>query len=109
MADADAYLAELTRRLVSHLGEELIAAHRRSLVWWAGYDGPQAIIAACRAWAWALEGRWLSKGDAAAWAAARLDNPAPIAKALAQRADPAEPPLSPAEVEAVLELVLAQI
>ncbi|HEY6887848.1 MAG TPA: aminoglycoside adenylyltransferase domain-containing protein [Solirubrobacter sp.] len=89
--------------------EMLVAAHRRSLVWWAGYDGSQAIIAACRAWAWALEGRWLSKGDAAAWAVARLDDPAPVAKALARRADPAEPAPSAAEVDAILELVLAQI
>ncbi|MDA0160890.1 DUF4111 domain-containing protein [Solirubrobacter ginsenosidimutans] len=87
----------------------LVAAHRRSLVWWAGYDGSQAIIAACRAWAWALEGRWLSKGDAAAWAVARLEHPAPVAKALARRADPAEPAPSAAEVDAVVELVLAQI
>src|SRR4051794_40930440 len=81
----------------------LVAAHRRSLVWWAGYDGSQAIIAACRAWAWALEDRWLSKGDAAAWAVARLDDPASVAKALACRADPAEPPPSAAEVDAVVE------
>ena len=50
----------------------LVTAHRESLVWWRGYDGSQAIIAACRAWAWAEEERWFSKGDAAAWAAARV-------------------------------------
>jgi hypothetical protein len=81
----------------------LVTAHRESLVWWRDYDGSQAIIAACRAWAWADEERWLSKGDAAAWAAARLDDPTPIAKALARRADPAEPAPTEADVEAILQ------
>jgi hypothetical protein len=80
----------------------VVTAHRESLVWWRGYDGSQAIIAACRAWAWAAEGRWLSKGDAAAWAAARLADPTPIAKALARRADPAEPAPTASEVDAIL-------
>src|SRR4051794_4204481 len=83
----------------------LLAAHRESLVWWRGYDLSQATIAACRAWAWAEEGCWLSKGDAAAWAAARLADPAPIAKALARRADPAEPSPTEADVDAILERV----
>jgi hypothetical protein len=83
----------------------LVRAHRESLVWWQGYDGAQAIVAACRAWAWAEEGRWLSKGDAAAWAAARLTDATPVAKALAQRADPAEPAPTAAEVAAIVERV----
>jgi aminoglycoside adenylyltransferase-like protein len=83
----------------------LVTAHRESLMWWRGYDASQAIIAACRAWAWAEEGRWRSKGDAAAWAAARLADPAPIAKALARRADPAEPAPTDADVEAILKQV----
>jgi hypothetical protein len=83
----------------------LVQAHRESLVWWRGYDMSQAIIAACRAWAWAEDGRWLSKGDAAAWAAARLSDPTPIAKALARRADPDEPAPTATEVAAILERV----
>lgn len=83
----------------------LLAAHRESLAWWRGYDGSQAIIAACRALAWAEEERWLSKGDAAAWAAARLTDPTPIAKALARRADPEEPAPTASEVNAVLARV----
>jgi aminoglycoside adenylyltransferase-like protein len=82
----------------------LETAHRESLAWWRGYDASQAIIAACRAWAWAEEDRWLSKGDAAAWAAARLPDPTPIARALARRADSAEP----APTEADVELLLAR-
>jgi Domain of unknown function (DUF4111) len=81
----------------------LVTAHRESLVWWRGYDASQTIIAACRAWAWAEEDRWLSKGDAAAWAAARVPDATPIAKALARRADPAEPAPTDADVEVIVE------
>jgi|ERR671923_442010 hypothetical protein len=70
-----------------------------------GYDGAEAVLAACRAWAWARHGRWLSKGDAAAWAAAQLPDPTPVAKALARRADPATSAPTASEVEAVLKPV----
>ena len=43
----------------------LLAAHRESLAWWREHDAAQAVLAACRAWAWATEGRFLSKGEAA--------------------------------------------
>src|SRR6478609_827024 len=78
--------------------ERVAAAARDSLDWWAGYDGGQAVLAACRAWAWAAEQRWLSKGEAAAWAIARLDDPAPVIAALARRADPSAPAPDPAAI-----------
>jgi hypothetical protein len=68
--------------------ETIAAAHRESLAWYAAHDDAQAVLTACRVWVWAAEGRWLSKGDAAAWAVERLDEPAPVVKALAKRADP---------------------
>src|ERR687891_465754 len=69
-----------------------------------GYD-PEAVLPACRAGAWATQGRWLSKGDAAAWAVAQLPDPAPVAKALARRADPTAPGPTASEVEGLLEPV----
>jgi hypothetical protein len=83
----------------------VLSALRAALAWYRGYDGAEAVLAACRGWAWATEGRWLSKGDAAAWAAARMSDPAPLAKALARRADPATPGPTPSDVEGVLEPV----
>jgi len=71
-------LPELPRHLIAH-------AARESLAWWQGYDPGQAILAACRAWAWAWEDRWLSKGEAAAWAIPRLTDSSPITLALSSR------------------------
>lgn len=80
----------------------VLAALRDALAWWREHDATGAILAACRAWAWVTEDRWLSKGDAASWAAAQLADPAPIARALARRADPAAPAPSAADVAAVV-------
>jgi hypothetical protein len=87
----------------------LIAAHRESLQWWREHDAAQAILAACRAWAWASEGRFLSKGEAASWASTRLADAAPIARALAHRVDAAAPDPSPADVAAVVDRALGVI
>jgi Domain of unknown function (DUF4111) len=83
----------------------VLSALGAALAWYRGYDGAEAVLAACRAWAWATQGGWLSKRDAAAWAAVQLPDPVPVAKALARRADPAMPGPTPSEVEAVLEPV----
>jgi len=83
----------------------VLCALRAALAWYRAYDGAEAVLAACRGWAWATQGRWLSKGDAAAWAAAQLPDPAPVAKALARRAEPATPGPTPSEVERVLDPV----
>jgi hypothetical protein len=83
----------------------VLSALRDALAWYRSYDDAEAVLAACRAWAWATQGRWLSKGDAAAWAAAQLPDPAPVAKALAHRADPAAPGPTPSDVAGILEPV----
>ncbi len=83
----------------------LLAAHRESLAWWREHDAAQAVLAACRAWAWATEGRFLSKGEAASWASTRIGDAAPIAKALAHRIDAAAPGPAPADVAAVVDHV----
>jgi hypothetical protein len=95
-------LPELPREL-------LVTAHRESLAWWSRHDAAQAVLAACRAWAWASEGRFLSKGEAASWASTRLADAAPIAKALAHRIDAAAPGPSPAEVARVVDHVDAVV
>jgi hypothetical protein len=80
----------------------VLSALREALQWYRVHDTAQAVLAACRAWAWATDGRWLSKGDAAAWATAQLGSSVPITKALARRSDCAAPGPSPAEAAAVL-------
>jgi hypothetical protein len=95
---AETILPALPRPLV-------LSALGGALGWYRAHDGAQAVLAACRAWAWGVDGRWLSKGDAARWAAGRLDDPSPVAKALARRADPAAPGPTPAEIAGVLDRV----
>jgi hypothetical protein len=80
----------------------VLSALRDALAWYRGWDGGEAVLAACRSWAWAVDGQWLSKGEAAAWAIGRLPDPAPVAKALARRGEPAAPGPDPAQVAAVL-------
>ncbi len=46
------------------------------------------MLAACRAWAWAADGAWYSKGEAARWAQVRLDDPTPVVEAAARRPVP---------------------
>ena len=77
---ADA-LPRLPRQLV-------VRSLQEALEWYLRDDPTQAVLAACRAWAWATDARWLSKGAAAAWAATRMADPRVITEALAQRADP---------------------
>jgi hypothetical protein len=93
---AETVLPALPRELV-------IAAAKEALEFWRAYDRAQAILSACRAAAWAAHGRWLSKGEAAAWATKRLADPAPVAKALARRADPDAPEPTAAEFAAVID------
>jgi Aminoglycoside adenylyltransferase, C-terminal domain len=91
-------LPELPRELV-------LSSLRDALAWWRDHDATGAILAACRAWVWMEQGRWLSKGDAAAWAAERLDDPAPVQRALAHRADAAVPEPTAADVDGVVRTV----
>jgi hypothetical protein len=85
--------------------EVVSAALRDSLAWYRGYDAGQAVLAACRAWAWATDGRWLSKGEAAAWALARLDDPAPVAEALRRRTDTTAPGPAPDVAAALIDSI----
>ena len=88
-------LPELPRALV-------LGALRESLAWHRLRDPAAAVLAACRGWAWARDGRWLSKSEAARWAAARLDDPQPVERALSRRRG-AGPALAPGGVAALLD------
>ncbi len=78
-------------------------ALREALAWQQDHDptGVSVVLASCRAWAWAVDGQWLSKADAAAWASQRLADPTPVAVALARRADPTRPALTASQVSTV--------
>jgi len=94
------------RELLPPLPRELVlGALSDALTWWRSHDAGGAILAACRAWAWLDRDQWLSKGDAAAWAADRLADAGPIERALARRADDTAPEPSPDDVAAVVEPV----
>ena len=85
--------------VVPPLPQPLIAASlAEALAFFAAEDpgGAQLVLAACRAWAWAADGVWYSKGEAARWAQARLGDPTPVVEAAARR------PVSEAGREAVV-------
>jgi hypothetical protein len=79
------------------------AAVLEGLDWYAGEPGleVQALLGACRSWAWADDGVWRSKADAARWAAGRLPDPGPVLRALRLRDGEPAGPLAAAEVEDV--------
>jgi hypothetical protein len=68
--------------------QQVAASLQEALRFWTGPEGTaaQAVLAACRAWAWAAEGVWLSKGAAAEWARERLADRGPVDRAQAARA-----------------------
>ncbi len=89
--------------------ELVLEALREALTWYAadGGDEAQTVLAACRAWAWASDGVWRSKGDAARWARGRLPDPGPVDRALARRSDAAATPPTPQERDALVNRALA--
>lgn len=93
------------RDVVPELPRALVLARLRdSIAWWGDFGGWQAVLAACRAAAWARTGHWLSKGEAGRWA----DDPIADA-ALAARDDPTASGPTPEEVASVLARVERQL
>ncbi len=84
--------------------ELVVAALHEALGWYADHGGAPAetVLAACRAWAWASDGRWRSKGASARWARERLGAARTVDRALRLRDGAGEPALGGAEVDAVL-------
>jgi hypothetical protein len=62
----------------------------------------QTALSACRAWAWATDGVWRSKGASARWAMPRLADPGPLARVLRRRNGEPTDPLTPEEAGPVL-------
>jgi hypothetical protein len=62
----------------------------------------QTVLSACRAWAWASDGVWRSKGASARWAMPRLADPEPLARVLRRRDGEPADPLTPEEAGPVL-------
>ena len=100
---------ERSRPLLGPPGDELVGpiprhvlieAVERSLDWYSRFEPAtaNAVLGACRAWLFAAEGRWASKGEAAGWASARSAHPETIAAA--DRARTAE--VDPEAVAAVV-------
>jgi hypothetical protein len=85
-------------------------AARDSLEWHAAHgSAAEAILGACRAWAFAADGRWRSKTDAARWARPRLSDPAPLERALRLRAGAPEAPIAPRDAGPVLAAARAAL
>jgi predicted nucleotidyltransferase len=83
----------------------VVRAALAALDWFRCHDGDgvATVLAACRAWAWASEGRWLSKTEAGEWAERRLADPTPVEKAFARRRDRRAPDVSSAERAVLLQ------
>jgi hypothetical protein len=67
-------------------GPDAVRRALRDVLAWQEREEPgsaNTVLSACRAWLWAAEGRWASKGEAAAWA--RDADPALVDAALALR------------------------
>jgi predicted nucleotidyltransferase len=89
---------------------DLIAALRKSLHWHQACDGASAdaVLNACRAWRYAVEGVWSSKRDAGAWALGLGAEGDLLGKALAMRRGfPGQ--LDPAAVNRFVNEIAARI
>jgi hypothetical protein len=86
----------------------IAGALSEALTWYANRDPVQTFLAACRAWAWAVEGFWLSKRDAAEWARGRIPD-ASVDVALAARGRGSGDHLDGARLASVLALSRAAL
>lgn len=96
--------------LVADVPRELVLpALRESLRWHAGADAPadDAVLNACRALRYAVEGSWSSKPDAGRWAVDSVADPALVRGALRARERPEL--LNSRRIAAFLEQVAAQL
>jgi hypothetical protein len=103
-APASRLLPRLPRALV-------LAALRDAVAWYGNHDatGAETALTACRAWAWATDGKWRSKREGAEWARPRVREPTAIDRAMAMRNGAGAPPLTGAELRTVLAPAQASI
>ena len=97
--------------VVPPLGRELVrGAAGNSLEWHVRHSSAaEAILGACRVWAFATDGRWRSKTEAARWARPRLSDPAPVERALRLRAGAPGSPIAPRDAGPVLAAARAAL
>jgi predicted nucleotidyltransferase len=83
----------------------VIGALREALDWYGEQgDSPvEAVLGACRSWAFAADGGWRSKADSARWARLRLPDPGPVDRALRLRDGADERQLTAQEVATVTD------
>jgi GrpB-like predicted nucleotidyltransferase (UPF0157 family) len=82
--------------VLPHMPDRLVRASLRDALDFYGAEDPaQTVLAACRALAWAADGHWRSKGEAARWALTEVPDPEPVAAALAHRSDATAPGPAP--------------
>ena len=83
----------------------------RALDWYdASDESPaQTVLAACRTWAWASDGRWRSKEESVRWADERLDDPGPVRAALRSRDDAGASPPAPEAASSVVRRARAAL
>jgi len=62
----------------------------------------QALLNACRAWSWAVDGVWRSKAESARWAMHRLADPEPVERAMRLRDGALVDPPIDSDVDLVL-------
>ncbi|HEX6230628.1 MAG TPA: aminoglycoside adenylyltransferase domain-containing protein, partial [Actinomycetota bacterium] len=82
--------------------DRVIEALRDSIAWHREHDpgSANAVLNACRGWAWTRTGAWMSKPDAARWAAERTSYASLVRSALAIHGGASGEPLSPEAADA---------
>ena len=91
-----------TAEVFPDLPRSMVAmAAEHGLRWHSTGPSDQAVLSACRSWAWATDGRWRSKGESGHWAVARLSEPGPVLRALAARSTGEGPLPGPDDVAAL--------
>jgi hypothetical protein len=88
----------------------VLDALRSALDWYEEDPDPEGtILAACRAWHFAEEDEWVSKRDAAEWAAARLTDPGAVHRALTLRGGGSAEPPTAAQASVVISQARAAL
>jgi hypothetical protein len=87
------------------------AAVLQSLDWWWAHGGHRAaaVLTACIGWRWAAGAGWASKGEAARWAAERVDEPGVISAALDRREGDGTAPFDDEAAERFVAMVRAEL
>ncbi len=91
--------------------DRVLQALATALDWYQEHEGHSAdtVLSACRAWAFASDGRWYSKTGAARWAHGRVPHPAVIDRALRLRRGGGGSAIDPGDVAGLVGTVRAAL